>query len=69
MTDWLLIIFVFVNGHWATADYLIEDWTPSVYQSEQACIDTRDVAKEIEKRVREESPGDIIPRRFECVPR
>lgn len=67
---WLLIIYIFVNGHWATADYLIEDWQPSAYETEEECNSTRDTARHIEARLQlKESPGSIIPRRFECEQR
>lgn len=84
MSKWLLIIFVYINGGWVTADELIEGWQPSVYDTKQDCTSTQEVARLIESQnlrkwapapyggsdnsIRSDAPNYHIPRRFECVP-
>ena len=74
---WALIIFVYINGGWVTADELIEGWRPSVYETEQDCLHIKEVATLIEIQnlnrkkyyiIKNDVISYHIPRRFECAP-
>ena len=71
---WLLMIMIFVNGEWVTADNAVPDWKPMVFNTEAECTEVKEIVIAIELQIRERYKNHshlhmILPRIFECFPR